>query len=156
MEKEKTIDGLNLLITINNDRIEGYETALKETEDVELKTLFEQFILTSQKCIHDLISQVISLGGVPAEGTITSVRIFRIWKDARAALKGKDRKAILNLCKNREVMAKDTYDKVLEDDFVLSNAKLFNLIYSQSSLLNDDHDHINALRAMLLEVQIAS
>jgi hypothetical protein len=31
---------LNTLITINNDRIEGYETATKETEEQDLKTLF--------------------------------------------------------------------------------------------------------------------
>jgi hypothetical protein len=32
MEKEKTIEVLNSLITISNDRIEGYETASKETD----------------------------------------------------------------------------------------------------------------------------
>lgn len=33
MENEATIEVLNTLITINNDRIEGYETAANETED---------------------------------------------------------------------------------------------------------------------------
>jgi uncharacterized protein (TIGR02284 family) len=50
MDNEKTIDVLNTLITINNDRIEGYETAAKETEEHELKTVFAQFSATSQKC----------------------------------------------------------------------------------------------------------
>ena len=36
MENEKTIEALNTLITINNDRIEGYETAAKETEEQDL------------------------------------------------------------------------------------------------------------------------
>jgi hypothetical protein len=31
---------LNTLIIINNDRIEGYETAAKETEEQDLKVLF--------------------------------------------------------------------------------------------------------------------
>ena len=43
MDKEKTIELLNSLITINNDRIQGYETAAKETKDEELKTLFGRF-----------------------------------------------------------------------------------------------------------------
>ena len=33
MENEKTIAVLNTLITINNDRIEGYETASKEIKN---------------------------------------------------------------------------------------------------------------------------
>lgn len=33
METAKTTDVLNELITINNDRIEGYQTALNETEE---------------------------------------------------------------------------------------------------------------------------
>ena len=33
MKEEKTIEVLNTLITINNDRIEGYETAAKETDE---------------------------------------------------------------------------------------------------------------------------
>jgi hypothetical protein len=49
MAKEKTIEVLNTLITINNDRIEGYETAAKETEKQDLKVLFAQFSSTSQK-----------------------------------------------------------------------------------------------------------
>ena len=35
MENEKTIGALNKLIEINNDRIEGYETASKETKEGE-------------------------------------------------------------------------------------------------------------------------
>ena len=53
MENEKTIDALNKLIEINNDRIEGYETASKETNDTDLLNLFSGFIQTSKKCrIH--------------------------------------------------------------------------------------------------------
>ncbi len=39
MENEKTIAVLNTLVQINNDRTEGYETALKETDESELKAL---------------------------------------------------------------------------------------------------------------------
>uniref|UniRef100_UPI0025C47882 YtxH domain-containing protein n=1 Tax=Marinilabilia sp. TaxID=2021252 RepID=UPI0025C47882 len=51
---EKAIEVLNSLITINNDRIEGYETASNETEEPDLKNLFAQFISTSQKCKKEL------------------------------------------------------------------------------------------------------
>ena len=40
MDNEKTIAALNSLIQINNDRFEGYDTAFRETEEQDLKTLF--------------------------------------------------------------------------------------------------------------------
>jgi hypothetical protein len=53
MEKEKSIDVLNTLIEINNYRIEGYETASKETKEQDLKTLFAQLSHTIQKCKNE-------------------------------------------------------------------------------------------------------
>lgn len=37
-------------------------------------------------------------GGI-AEGTLISGKFFRVWMDVKAALTGKDRKAILNSCR---------------------------------------------------------
>ena len=86
MEKEKTIEVLNKLITINNDRIEGYETASKETEEQDLKTLFAHFTAASQKCKQELADEVSKLGGTAAEGTLTIGKFFRVWMDVKAAL----------------------------------------------------------------------
>jgi len=65
MDKDKSIGILNKLIEINNDRIEGYETASKETEENDLKHLFAGFITNSQRCKQDLTQQVLDLGGNP-------------------------------------------------------------------------------------------
>ena len=40
MENQKTIDALNTLIQINNDRFESYDKAFVETQEQDLKTLF--------------------------------------------------------------------------------------------------------------------
>jgi uncharacterized protein (TIGR02284 family) len=50
MDNVKTIEALNTLITINNDRVEGYETAAKETEEQDLKTFFSDLRQTSLHC----------------------------------------------------------------------------------------------------------
>lgn len=60
---------LNTLIEINNDRIEGYETASKETDETDLKTLFAQLAQTSHECKDELVDEVEALGGTPEEGT---------------------------------------------------------------------------------------
>ncbi len=150
-EKEKTIEVLNSLITINNDRIEGYETASKETEESDLKALFSKFISTSQRFNEELSREVTTLGGEVAEGTKVSGKFFRAWMDVKAALTGKDRKAILNSCEYGEDEAKDTYDKALENDSEHLNPKHISMISAQKIALKGDHDHIKAMRDSLVE-----
>lgn len=149
METEKTIAVLNTLITINNDRIEGYETAAKETEEQDLKALFAQFSSTSQKCKTELKNEVTKLGGTSAEGTMTSGKFFRVWMDVKAALTGKDRKAILNSCEYGEDMAKDTYKKALENDLESLNAEQQAMIKEQYTLLVAEHDKVKMMRDAL-------
>lgn len=151
MEKDKATKVLNSLITINNDRIEGYETAIKETEEYDLKTLFAQFIGTSQKCKQELVREVNALGGEVAEGTKASGKFFRAWMDVKAALTGKDRKAILNSCEYGEDEAQETYESVLENDFVHLSTGQQSMIVAQRSLLKADHDDIKALRDSLVD-----
>ena len=151
METEKTIDVLNTLITINNDRIEGYETAANETEEQDLKTLFAQFSSTSQKCKTELTNEVIKLGGTPAEGTRTSGKFFRVWMDVKAALTGKDRKAILNSCEFGEDKAKDTYKDALENDLANLSNEQQTMIKAQHILLAADHNKVKMMRDALVE-----
>lgn len=145
MKNEKTIDVLNSLITINNDRIEGYKTASEETEELDLKSLFAEFILTSEKCKRELIEEVNKLGGEIAKGTMVSGKFFRVWMDVKAALTGKDRKAILNSCKFGEEQAKQTYKTVLEDDLEYLNPEYQDMIREQKKVLKADRKHIKAL-----------
>lgn len=145
MENEKTIAVLNTLITINNDRIEGYETASKETEEQDLKTLFAHFIATSQKCKQELMNEVSKLGGTVAEGTLTIGKFFRVWMDVKAALTGKDRKAILNSCEYGEDIAKDTYEKALKNDVEKLNVEQQTMIKAQHTLLKGDHDKVKSM-----------
>ena len=149
MENEKTIAALNTLVTINNDRIEGYETASKETEEQDLKTLFAQFSSTSQKCKQELTSEVNKLGGTVAEGTLTIGKFFRVWMDVKAALTGKDRKAILNSCEYGEDQAKETYEKVLEDDIENLNLEQQTMIKAQHISLKADHDKVKSMRDLV-------
>ena len=150
MENEKTIAVLNTLITINNDRIEGYETAAKETEEQDLKTLFAHFSSTSKTCKQELTSEVSRLGGAAAEGTLTAGKLHRVWMDVKAAITGKDRKAILNSCEYGEEFAKDTYEKVLENDKENLSMEQQTMIKAQHALLGADHDKVKSMRDLAM------
>ena len=149
MENEKTIEALNTLITINNDRIEGYETATKETEEQDLKTFFSELKQTSMHCNKELLSEVAKLGGQASEGTKTTGKFFRVWMDVKAALTGKDRKAILNSCEYGEDMAKGTYEKVLKNDAENLSPEQQTMIKAQHTLLAADHDKVKSKRDLV-------
>ena len=146
MEKEKTIDALNSLVIINNDRIEGYETASSETEEQDLKVLFAKFAQTSQKIKQELVSEINGLGGEPAEGTRVSGKIYRVWMDVKAAVTGKDRKGILNSCEYGEDMALDTYENALKDHHSDLTSNQQSMITAQRELIRADHDKVKKMR----------
>jgi uncharacterized protein (TIGR02284 family) len=151
MDNEKTIAVLNTLITINNDRIEGYETAGKETEELDLKTFFTALKQTSLNCNKELSQEVLRLGGTASDGTKASGKFFRVWMDVKAALTGKDRKAILNSCEYGEDVAKDTYKDALENDLDHLSDEQQTMIKEQHALLVADHDKVTMMRDLAID-----
>src|SRR5437016_3347551 len=101
---KETIEVLNDLIEINNDRIVGYEKAIKETkdEDNDLKTLYASMIAESHKIKIALATEVQALGADIEQGTTTGGKIYRAWMDVKAVFTGHDRHAILENCEAGE------------------------------------------------------
>ncbi len=149
MNNEAQIEVLNTLIVINNDRIEGYETASTETEETDLKNLFADLQQTSRQCKGELIEEVLKLGGMHEEGTKITGKFFRVWMDVKAALMGNDRKAILNSCEYGENVAQETYDDALRNNVEELNAAQKAMLTAQQRLLKTDHETIKGLIAML-------
>ena len=153
MDKDKSIEVLNTLIEINNDRIAGYETASNETDEADLKALFSGLMQTSQKCKAELIIEVIKLGGTPIEGTKTTGKLFRVWMDIKSALTGKDRKAILNSCEFGEDIAIDTYRIALRHNLDDINSEQQVLLNDQLLLIEAGHSKVNSLLEALEEAK---
>lgn len=144
---EKTSEVLNDLITINNDRIAGYEKAEKELKDkdIDLKTLFGQMIAESRSYVTDLSKYVAASGDEPSDKTMLSGKIYRAWMDVKATFSGKDRKAILASCEFGEDAAQKAYDSALSSDADLPT-EVRQLIMDQKTSLKKSHDRIKALR----------
>lgn len=152
MQNEKTVDNtetievLNRLVTINNDRIEGYETASEEAQETEFKTLFSRFISNSQNAKRDLVSEVKKLGGEEAEGTKTTGKFFRAWMDVKSALTGNDREVILGSCEQGENHALDAYNDTIKDDAGHLSTQQLNMIKEQRKLLKSDRDDVVSMK----------
>src|SRR5271169_2483082 len=95
--KEVTIEVLNDLIRINNDRINGYENAIRETkpEDEDLKIFYATMIAESHRNKIALATEVQVLGAEIGQGTTTSGKIYRAWMEMKAIFTGNSRMTIL-------------------------------------------------------------
>lgn len=143
-EKE-TIEILNDLIEINNDRIAGYERAIKELKDGDddLKILFENMIDESRNARLALGEEVQVLGGTMETGTTASGKIYRAWMDVKAVFTGHDRHTVLANCHTGEDAAQKAYETALEAEHL--PAYLREMIEKQQQQLKSSHDEIKAL-----------
>ncbi|MBU2061760.1 MAG: PA2169 family four-helix-bundle protein [Bacteroidetes bacterium] len=145
MDDIKTIGLLNNLIIVNNDRIEGYEIAIEETEENDLKLLFSQFIQTSVKCKSELLSEVRRL---EAEAFISDRRkasFFNTWTEVKLALNSKNRKVILDACEEGENVVKKNYEDTIRDHGTDLSINELAMLKNQYMDLKNDHDRVEAM-----------
>jgi uncharacterized protein (TIGR02284 family) len=145
---EKVAENLNDLIQINNDRIEGYERASKETKDVDadLRALFSRMGDESRQYVSELTAAVSRLGCDPASDTTVRGKIYRAWMDVKATFTGKDRKQILASCEYGEDAAQDAYESALEETELTGDFR--DLVMRQKAALKASHDLIKRHRDM--------
>ena len=146
MDKEKSIAALNMLIETNNDRIAGYETAAEETRDMDLRILFSHFKQTSKECKQELSSEVLRLGGVPAEATKIGGPLLRVWLDFRTRVIGNDRKSILRSCEFGEDMAVETYNKALRNNIENMSAQEQEMLSLQHACIQSERQQVKDMK----------
>ncbi len=143
---KKTAEVLNDLIKINNDRIAGYEKAIKELPvgDVDLKALFSSLIEQSEGLKAELQQHISAWENKVDTQTTTSGKIYRAWMDIKQTFAVNDRQAVLESCEFGEDAAQRAYRQAAEEDDISTAAK--SLILDQKTQLLASHDHVKQLR----------
>src|SRR5450631_120223 len=147
MEKsQEVVEVLNDLVMINNDRITGYERAIKElkADDSDLKSLFDHMIIESQQIKSDLAHEIQVLHGDVESGSTEMGKIYRAWMDVKAIFTGENRHSVLSNCEAGEDAAQKAYKKALETDRL--PGFLRELLTRQQETLRQSHDEIRDLR----------
>jgi uncharacterized protein (TIGR02284 family) len=143
----KSVEVLNDLIEINNDRVDGFTRASKDLGegDADLKTVFESFASDSRRFVQELSQAVGQIGGELETGNSVTGTIHRTWLDVKATFSGHDRKSILEECERGEDAIKKAYrDALTESNGLLPEHS--QLLAQQQQLINEGHDTIKALR----------
>ena len=144
---EKTIEILNDLIQINNDRVAGYERAINELkdEDADLRTVFQSYATNSSRHVVELTEEVIKAGGQPSDGTTNSGKIYRAWMDVKATFTGSDRLTVLSNCEFGEDAAQKAYKEAIAEQHELTDSAR-TLVSKQQAELKTAHDIIKEAR----------
>jgi uncharacterized protein (TIGR02284 family) len=144
--QEHSVEVLNDLVKINNDRIVGYERAISEArdEDADLKSTFSSMVQESRQYKQELSEKVKQLGADPETGTRTDGKIYRMWMDVKAMFTGGSRKAVLENCEFGEDAAQRAYEAALNDDEL--DPELRQVVARQQQSLRQSHDTIKRMR----------
>jgi uncharacterized protein (TIGR02284 family) len=144
----RTLELLNDLVLINNDRIEGYQKALKELkesdENLELQPIFLKYIDDSRRYKMEIGTEIQALGRDIAEGTSVGGKLHRAWIEVKEAFTGHDVHNLLEECERGEDAIRNAYQSVLNDDVLPSY--IIAMLDEQLQEILDAHDEIRSLR----------
>jgi uncharacterized protein (TIGR02284 family) len=145
---DSLVDVLNDLVQINNDRIAGYEKAIKDSkaEDGGFHSMFRRMIDQSSKYKTELIAAINQLGGEPnIRSTTNSGKVYRVWMDVKSTFAAKNETSVLELCEFGEDAAQKAYEEALKSDVDMP-ASVRELIVKQKEQLRNSHDTIKQQR----------
>ncbi len=150
MDIDESIDILNNLIVINNDRIDGYAAAYSETYKEELRDLFIKLQQTSHECKAELEAEVKRLGGTPEEGTMILGKFHRGWMDIKAAITGSDSEVILDSCEYGEQTIIKAYEDALDEDMDEVTYEQKAMFNNHLNLLKIDYEKVKAIQEIIV------
>jgi uncharacterized protein (TIGR02284 family) len=106
---------LDELLYFVNDRIEGYERAVRESEDPQLRGYYKQLVSQSQQFATDLNTYLTREGGERETRTTLKGKIYRAFMEAQAAVTGHSEKSLLAFNLHGETWALKAYKEALAD-----------------------------------------
>ncbi|GAA4499111.1 hypothetical protein GCM10023172_17270 [Hymenobacter ginsengisoli] len=106
---------LDELLYFVNDRIKGYERAVSESEDAQLRGYYKQLVSQSQQFATDLNTYLTREGGERETSTTLKGKLYRTFMEAQAAVTGHSEKSLLAFNIHGEMWALKAYKEALAD-----------------------------------------
>jgi uncharacterized protein (TIGR02284 family) len=144
----ETLELLNDLILINNDRIEGYEKALKELrengDNSDIEPIFLRFIDDSRRYKMQIGTEIQALGHDIEQGTSMSGKLHRAWIAVKETFTGHNEHNLLEEIEHGEDAIRNAYEDALIADTL--PAYIIDILDEQLQEIMDAHDEIKSLR----------
>lgn len=116
---DKLVDRLNDVLTRSYDAMEGYENAIDDMKDEQLKNFFKNQVMERRRFAQELETEVKTLGGEPVTKGSFKASLHRAWMDLKASLASDNAEKVLEECIRGEESARDDYQDIMESDLSL-------------------------------------
>ena len=135
---------LKTLTSTLNDSVNGYRQAAEDVESSEFRDLFTQFADQRSRASADLQAEVRRLGGEPDQDGSTMGSIHQSWLDLKAAITGRDDKAVLNEVERGEDYLKEKFEAALSSDNLSGDSRM--AVERAYQSVREGHDRMSSLK----------
>jgi uncharacterized protein (TIGR02284 family) len=143
-EHSDQISTLNTLIATTVDSITGYEDSAQNIDNPRLSEIFRQRASERQEVVEKLRSEVRRLGGDPEDSGSFLGTAHQRFEDLKAAITGRDEKAIINEVERGEDYLKGKWQAALQSGDV--HGETHDLIERCYQAIKSGHDQMSALK----------
>jgi uncharacterized protein (TIGR02284 family) len=151
MVNQEIIDAIRTLIQVNEDRIQGYESAMKESKEADLKSNFFRFIQSSRRSKTQLVRVLVQSGAAPVREFRQNGRFYGMLRNLKAAIRGRDRLSIFRCWENVEDLVAEMYERISQYEGFDGSSDYAGIIGSQRSVLEADRNKVRVFRETLTE-----
>jgi len=142
--KDDNITTLNTLTATLIDSVKGYRDAAENTESGRFQELFRQMANDRNTCVEDLRAEVRRLGGEAEDDQSTMGSLHQRWLDLKAAITGRDDKAIINEVERGEDYLKGKFEAALKSEDLAGESR--SVVQRAYQSAREGHDKISALK----------
>jgi uncharacterized protein (TIGR02284 family) len=114
MAEQESITTLNTLIATTIDSVNGYEDSAQNIENERFREIFRQRASERQEVVQQLREEVRRLGGNPEDDGSFLGKTHQRFEDMKAAITGRDEKAIINEVERGEDYLKEKWQAALQ------------------------------------------
>jgi len=135
---------LNTLIATTIDSITGYEDSAANIESDRLRDIFRQRADERQQVVEELRLEVRRLGGNPEDDGSFLGKAHQRFEDLKAAVTGRDEKAIINEVERGEDYLKNKFETALDSDHLSGESR--GVVERAYQSVRAGHDQISQLK----------
>ena len=135
---------LNTLIATTIDSITGYEDSAANIESDRLRDIFRQRADERQQIVEELRLEVRRLGGNPEDDGSFLGKAHQRFEDLKAAVTGRDEKAIINEVERGEDYLKNKFETALDSDHLSGESRA--VVERAYQSVRAGHDQISQLK----------
>jgi uncharacterized protein (TIGR02284 family) len=143
-EHSEDISTLNTLIATTIDSITGYEDSAQNIDSERFREMFRERASERQQVVESLRAEVRRLGGnAEDEGSFLG-KAHQRFEDLKAAVTGRDEKAIINEVERGEDYLKGKFDTALNGDTLSGETR--SVVERCYQSVRSGHDQISQLK----------